>query len=444
MANVDMRSMIKIIIWVSAYLVLVLAPLFVLLIGPVPAGSGFWWDFAMALGFTAMAMMGVQFFLTARFRRATAPFGIDIIYYFHRYFAVLILGFLIAHYLIIRLKDPAALGELNPVVAPWYMTAGRLSLLMFLLMIVTSWWRKSLRIHYDEWRLLHIVLAVTGFLLALMHIEGVGYYINAPAKHMLWTAYIMFWILLILYVRLIKPWRMLGKPYRVTEVQKSCCNSWTLSLKPDGHKGMHFMAGQFAWLTLRMSPFHIKEHPFSISSNAMQPDKIQFTIKELGNFTRTIGKTKVGDLAYLDGPYGVFSVERFPAAPGFVFIAGGIGAAPIMAMLRTFADSKERRPMIILYGNNCEDEIMFRQELEELKKKLNLTVVHVLRDPAESWQGSSGLITEQLLKETLPESATGYEYFICGPKAMSEGVQRGLHAMHIARSHIQFELFDMV
>lgn len=436
--------MIKTAIWISAYLVLVLAPLFVLLIGPVPAGSGFWWDFAMALGFTAMAMMGVQFFLTARFRRATAPFGIDIIYYFHRYFAMLALGFLVAHYLIIRLNDPAALGELNPFVAPWYMTAGRLALLMFVLMIVTSLWRKLLHIHYDEWRMLHIVLAVMGFLLALIHIQGIGYYVNAPAKQVLWTAYILFWFLLILYVRLIKPWRMLCKPYLVTNLQQVCCNSWTLSLKPDGHKGMRFKPGQFAWLTLRMSPFHIKEHPFSISSSAMQPEEIQFTIKELGNFTRTIGKTKVGDIAYLDGPYGIFSVDRFPAVPGFVFITGGIGAAPIMGMLRTLADRKERRPLIFLYGNNREDEIIFRQKLEELKKQLNLTVVHVLRDPPEDWQGSSGFITMQLLRDTLPKAAAEYGYFLCGPKAMSEAVQRSLYAMRVSRSHIQFELFDMV
>ena len=66
--------------WIAAYLAAVIAPLFALLAGPTPAGGGFWWDFAMALGFAGLAMMGVQFFLTARFKRATAPFGIDLIY----------------------------------------------------------------------------------------------------------------------------------------------------------------------------------------------------------------------------------------------------------------------------------------------------------------------------------------------------------------------------
>jgi len=66
--------------WIAVYLGLVLAPLFVLLVGTTETNAGFWWDFAIALGFAGTAMMGVQFMLTARFKRAMAPFGIDIIY----------------------------------------------------------------------------------------------------------------------------------------------------------------------------------------------------------------------------------------------------------------------------------------------------------------------------------------------------------------------------
>ena len=156
--------------WLSGYLALVLAPLLVLLIGPVPPGSGFWWDFSMALGFAAMAMMGVQFLLTARFRRVSAPFGIDIIYYFHRYLAVFAFVLIFAHYLIIRIVNVDALVPINPMETSWYMTAGRVSLALFALLIITSLWRKQLRIHYDAWRMLHIGLTVSAFLLALGHI----------------------------------------------------------------------------------------------------------------------------------------------------------------------------------------------------------------------------------------------------------------------------------
>ena len=123
-----MNSLLSVVFWLCGYLVLVLAPLFVLLIGPVPTGSGFWWDFSMALGFTAMAMMGIQFLLTARFRSVSAPFGIDIIYFFHRYLALLAITLIFLHYLIFRIDYAEALGSFTPLQAPWYMTAGRTSL----------------------------------------------------------------------------------------------------------------------------------------------------------------------------------------------------------------------------------------------------------------------------------------------------------------------------
>jgi len=430
--------------WLGAYLALVLMPLFVLLLGAVPPGSGFWWDFSMALGFTGVSMMGIQFLLTARFRRATAPFGIDIIYLFHRYLAVMIVVLISLHYLIIRITNVEALGMINPLQAPWYMTSGRGSLLLLVILVGTSLWRKSLHFHYDEWRVLHIGLSVTVVLLALSHVEGVGYYIAVPAKRWLWTGYILFWLLLIVYVRLIKPWKMRRKPYKVIEVHQECWNCWTLVLKPDGHEGMSFKPGQFAWLTLRESPYHIKEHPFSFSSSAVDLSRLAFTIKELGDFTRTIKHTEVGAVAYLDGPYGVFTVNRYPNASGFVFIAGGIGIAPMISMLRTLADRHERRPLWLIYGNNRLENIIFKEVLDTLKVRLNLHIVHVIKDSPADWKGETGVITSKLLQKCLPSEARMYEHFLCGPKPMTDAVQRGLHELSVPLGKIHIELYDMV
>ncbi len=96
--------------WIGIYLLLVSAPFIVLLTGEMPPGRAFWWDFSMGLGFAAVAMLGVQFALTARFRRASAPFGIDIIYLFHRYLAIIAVGLALIHFFILWLLYPAALG----------------------------------------------------------------------------------------------------------------------------------------------------------------------------------------------------------------------------------------------------------------------------------------------------------------------------------------------
>lgn len=351
---------------------------------------------------------------------------------------------IVLHYLIIRINHAEVLGTINPLQAPGYMTAARISLLLFALIIITSLWRKPLRIHYDEWRMLHIGLAVSVFLLALGHIEGVGYYLEAPTKRWLWSGYTLFWVLLVVFVRLIKPWRMRHRPYRVAELRQERGNSWTLALEPVGHQGMRFKPGQFAWLTLRESPYHIKEHPFSISSSAARHDRLEFTIKELGDFTRTIKTTRVGEVAYLDGPYGIFSVDRYPQAPGFVFIAGGVGAAPIVGMLRTLADRHEQRPLWFIYANNRWDEVIFREELDALQARLDLRVIHVLAQPPDDWLGESGFVTSELLQKHLSGDAQQFEYFLCGPKPMSEAVQQGLHRLQVPLSQIHFELFDLV
>ncbi len=437
------RTVIRAALWIGLYLLLVAAPLLVLLTGRVPAGSGFWWDFSMALGFAGMAMLGVQFALTARFRRAAAPFGIDIIYRFHRYAALVALGLVLTHFLVIRIDNVTALGAIDPRQAPWYMTAGRVALVLFFFVVVTSLWRKPLRIEYDRWRLWHALAATTAFLAAVVHIEGVGHYINAPWKRVLWTAYTLSWVGLIVHVRLVKPWRMQSRPWQVTEVRPERGNAWTLALAPVGHAGLRFAPGQFGWLTLGDSPFHVREHPFSFSS-AADSGRVEFTIKALGDFTRTIKDVQPGTRAYLDGPYGVFSTDRYPEAPGFVFIAGGVGIAPMMSMLRTAAARGDHRPFVLICANNRCNDVIFREEIDALRGRLDLKVVHVLADPPPDWTGERAWIDTALLDRHLPADRCNPEYFLCGPGPMTDAAQRGLRTLGVPLARIHFELFDMV
>jgi len=432
------------VLWVGLYLVLISAPLLLLLVGDVPPGGGVWWDLSMAFGFAGLAVMGVQFALTARLRKATAPFGIDIIYYFHRLAAYIGAALVLAHFAILRLRYPDALGSMNPLEAPGYMSAGRLSLLLFAAVIVSSVWRKQLRIEYTLWRILHTVLATAAVILAIWHVAGVGYYTDALWKYGLWVAYSVFWVLLILYVRLIKPWRMLSQPFKVVEVRQERGRSTTLVLEPDGHAGMRFAPGQFAWLTLRGSPFSFEEHPFSFSGSAAQAGRIEFTIKALGDFTQGVSGILPGERAWVDGPYGVFSIDRYRGARGFVFIAAGVGIAPVMSMLRTLADRGDERPLTLIYANTSWDAVIFRDELEALRSRLDLNIVHVLENVPPGWLGLQGRVTASLIERALPAHRTDYEYFICGPRPVSEIAQRQLRQMGVAAARVHFELFDMV
>jgi predicted ferric reductase len=431
------------IFWIGVYLFLTLAPLFVLLLGPTPGGSGFWWDLSLALGFAGTAMMGVMFVLTARFKLATAPFGIDLIYYFHRQISLVALVFILAHPAIIFIAEPHLLTILRPAFIPWPLLAGVVSLAALAVLMATSLWRKALGIDYDGWRLWHVILATISLGLAIAHIVGVAHYVAAPWKFLLWTAITLSCVGLLLYARLIRPFWLLRHPYRVAEIRPERGDAWTLVLEPDGHQGMNFQAGQFAWLSIWDSPFALREHPFSFSGSAEKTGRLEFTIKELGDFTRRIRHVAPGQRVYVDGPYGAFCIDRHPA-PGHVFIAAGIGIAPIMAMLRTLADRRDERPLLLVYAYHTWERLTFREELERLRERLNLRVVTVLWEAPEVWTGETGLITEELLERHLPAERDGLECFICGPVPMIDLTERALSRLGVPLSRIHSELFDLV
>ena len=80
----QLRYAVRGAVWVVIYLLFILGPLFALLAGPLPPRRDFFTEFSAAIGYAGLAMMGVQFGLTARFRYVTEPWGEDVIYHFHR------------------------------------------------------------------------------------------------------------------------------------------------------------------------------------------------------------------------------------------------------------------------------------------------------------------------------------------------------------------------
>lgn len=430
-------------VWIAVYLGLVLAPLVVLLAGAPPAARGFWRELSAALGYAGMAMAGIQFALTARFRHAMAPFGVDIIYYFHRTISLMAAAVIAAHVVIILADDPRRLALFNLAAAPWRARAAVTALLALAALITASLFRRRLGIGYETWRRWHGMLAVIAVVAALIHIELVSHYIETPWKRMLWTGYSVFWAGLLVQVRLVRPWSQLRRPYVVEEVRRERGNAWTVLVRPEGHEGLSFQPGQFAWLTAWNSPFAVEEHPFSFSSSAANTRSLAFTIKALGDFTRRVREIQPGQRVYLDGPYGAFSIDRHPEA-GYVFIAGGVGITPVMSMLRTLADRGDQRPLLLLYATRSWDDIIFREEIEQLRPRLRLTVVHALEAPPEGWTGERGFLTREVLDRRLPADRRTLHHFVCGPDLMREAVEKALYRLGIPLSQVHAERFDLV
>jgi len=395
------------------------------------------------MGFVGLCMMGLQFFFTGRFRQITFPYGIDIIYHFHRQISLVAFVLLLVHPGILFISSPLTLAHLNPLVAPGHIQAAWGALASFALLILTSLYRKELHLRYEPWRLIHGFLALAAVTFAFWHILGVGYYIAAPLKRWLWIGLAGAWVAALFYVRFIRPFRMLQRSYRVEEVAKERGKTWTLVLRPNGHPGMSFEPGQFAWVRIGKSPFAVREHPFSFSSSAMRTDRVEISVKELGDFTSKIRDVEPGTKVYLDGPYGTFTTDRHHA-PGYVFIAGGVGITPIMSILRTFADRRDRKPLVLFYAGKTWEEMTFRENLEELSKIMDLQVVYVLEEAPEGWKGEQGRINAEIMARHLPKDRLAYEYFLCGPEPMQNAVKECMNKLGLRLENVQSESFNFV
>jgi len=203
----------------------------------------------------------------------------------------------------------------------------------------------------------------------------------------------------------------------VTSVARLTPKQWEVTVKPDGHRGLDYKAGQFVWLNVGNNPFSLKENPFSICSAPAAGPELSFMIKELGDFTRTIGQIRTGTVAYLDGPYGNLSLDG-RTEPGVALIAGGVGLAPLLGILRQMRLTGDAREVKVIYGNRIIDQIAYREELD------TEDVFYVLQEPPETWHGETGFIDAALIDRVFTEKEfSEWVFVMCGPAIMMDIVE---------------------
>ncbi|WP_168219877.1 ferredoxin reductase family protein [Pseudotabrizicola formosa] len=431
--------------WLFVGFGLIALPFIVLLGGDFrPPPTSVLWDFSMGCGFAALSLIAMQFALTGRIKLLTNPFGADIVYVFHRLVSWGTVALMLVHFGVLYIFYQPALGELNPLTARWELTSGRVALLCFVALIVTSELRKRLKLDYHWWRVMHVLLAVTGFAAAVAHVLGVGKYSAMQDVRALWLGATLVWVGFILWSRVLRPMRQRANPWRVVSNVAERGGVHTLTLRPEGQALTAWRPGQFAWLSVGHSPWSMKEHPFTISTAPDRGPEISFSIKPLGDDSQRLTQTQPGTIAYVDGPFGTFSIDREGAADGFVMIAGGVGITPVIANLHAMQSRKDARPVILIYANATLEDAPFREELERMARDIDLTVVHVPETPPEDWQGESGRIDEALLRRHLPAATRDWPHMLCGPAPMTDAVIAALLGMGVHARQIDLEVFDLV
>ena len=145
----------------------------------------------------------------------------------------------------------------------------------------------------------------------------------------------------------------------------------------------------------------------------------------------------------MDGPFGRYNILE-TAKEGIILIAGGVGIAPAMSILRSMADSNDQRPVTLFYGHNIFEHVEFYEELQQLEMKLsNFKNILVLQHPHDDWKGYRGFITAEVLRSELPQNYHHLHTFVCGPLPMMSAIRKSLGQLDMPEKNVHYEEFNM-
>ncbi len=173
--------------------------------------------------------------------------------------------------------------------------------------------------------------------------------------------------------------------------------------------------------------------------------KLEFMIKAYpdGKFSSLLSEGKIaeGHELQVTGPYGVFTLRRNSDRP-LLFIGGGAGMAPILALLRALADQGSERKAVYYYGARGPQDLFHLDELRELEERLaNFTFVPALSDcdEEEDWQGERGLITDVV--QRCEQELSEMDAYLCGPPPMVDAAIAMLDAKGVPEERVYYDKF---
>jgi propane monooxygenase reductase subunit len=184
---------------------------------------------------------------------------------------------------------------------------------------------------------------------------------------------------------------------------------------------------------------------FSMANLPSQPaGELEFMIKVYpdGKFSSLLsgGDLQEGHELEVTGPYGVFTLRQKSDRP-LLFIGGGAGMAPILALLRSLAEHDSPRPAVYYYGARRPQDLFHQDELAELERRLpTFRFVPALSDCGEEdWSGERGLITDVVAR--CEQELGEVDAYLCGPPPMVDAAIGLLVSNGVPESRVYFDKF---
>ena len=192
--------------------------------------------------------------------------------------------------------------------------------------------------------------------------------------------------------------------------------------------------GQF----VEVSVLGVGEAPISISSSASRSNgDFQMCIRRAGDLTNIIHKMKVGSHIGIRGPFGrPFPIERF-RGKDILFVAGGLGLAPLRSLINEVLDDRGHFGKVtLLYGARTPGDLLFKDELQQWQSRDDIELHQTVDRTEEGWTGNIGVITTLFPKTQV--YARNTVAVVVGPPVMYRFVLMELTGKGIADGNIWF------
>lgn len=190
----------------------------------------------------------------------------------------------------------------------------------------------------------------------------------------------------------------------------------------EGGKLFEHMPGQCAMLSVPGAG----EGMFSITSSPTNEEYMEFSIKKCGCLTGWLHQMDVGQEITVRGPYGNgFPVESDFKGRDLLFIAGGIGLAPLRSVINYCRDNRENYGKIdIVYGSRSMDDLVdYKEIIDEWCKDDGIDVYLTIDREQEGWDGHVGFVPNYVKELGFDTNKTAV---ICGPPIMIKFTLSGL------------------
>lgn len=398
------------------------------------------WAFSLALG-RLLGVMGICFYsinliLSSRWRFIEALFGgLNRVYIAHHIIGGIALIMLLFHPIVLAIARASSswYGSLA-FLLPSTDIAKNLGILaltgMVLLLILTFY----IKLPYGLWKFTHKFLGLF-FVIALLHILLIN---SGLTSNLALKAYIFglatIGLIAFIYRTLLPRVFVRTYDYTVKSVKLLKPNVVEVAMVPKTEQ-LSFKPGQFIFISfVDSSQVSRESHPFSIES-ADNKSHITIVAKMIGDYTKTLSKLEVGTRARIEGAYGGFSYTDFPATEQ-IWIAGGIGITPYVAMARHLI-KKPQLKVDLYYSCKTKDEFLYLDTLfaDLIKKNPNFRLIKSVSD-------QEGFLNADKIVSTSGE-VIGKEIFICGPPGMMQALSGQLIKKGVKKNNIHSEEFSI-